>query len=89
MSRTKTATELAEQIAALAEQLRPAAIAEARQYLAERLAGMAAGTEAADQEIRDCFQGGQDMPADYKISQDFRDGLAFAAELIADRDFDF
>jgi hypothetical protein len=72
---TETATDLIAQIAEQAQ-------TEARKYLADRLAKMARGTAAADKEIHDC-EGPED------ISLDFRAGLAFAAELIADPNFDF
>lgn len=84
------AGELIEQIAglgALAEQLEKAVRKEFREGLAARLKEMANGTEAGDREIRDCVQG-VELPADWKPTQEYRDGIAFAAELAADPQFD-
>lgn len=88
MTKQLTAEELAAQVEGLAARVRAETIAEFREFASRRLAGMATGTEAADQEIRSCVQG-VELPEDWRPTQDYRDGLAFAAELLADPDFDF
>lgn len=79
----RSATQLTETATGLIAQIADQAQAEARKYLADRIAKMARGTAAADKELRDC------MTDELQITDDFRAGLAFAAELLADPDFDF
>jgi hypothetical protein len=88
MGEQLTAEELAAQVEGLAARVRAATIAEFRELMSQRLAEMAAGTEAADQEIRACVQG-VELPDDWHPTQDYRDGIGFAAELLADPNFDF
>lgn len=84
MARKLSAEKLTDQATDLISQIKDAATAEAREYLAKRLARMASGTAAADKEIADCTEGAQ-----REITEEFRAGMAFAAELLADRNFDF
>lgn len=79
-----SASSLVDQVAGLADEIQKATVREVRKYLAIRLADMAKGTVKADDEVYACQDG-----TDFEITADFRAGLAFAAELIADQNFDY
>lgn len=85
MARKQTAGQITETAMGLIDQIGETAIAEARKGLAARLAGMAKGTRAGDQEILDCLEKGLEI----EITEDIRLGIALAAEWIGDRHFDY
>ncbi|QFU90947.1 hypothetical protein [Amycolatopsis sp. YIM 10] len=84
--RQATAQDLIDQLNSMGERIEKAAIAEVRKYLGQRLAGMATGSSQADKEISDCLR---ESELDLEITDDFRAGLAFAAELVANPRFDY
>lgn len=81
MSR-KSASDLAAKATALIDQIEDAKAAEVRHFLAERLRHLA--TPQGDQNLAECHPDPEFAP-----TPDFLAGLRFAAELIADENFDY
>lgn len=83
-NRERSASELVDELADMADQVQKATVREVRKYLGKALQEMTIGTPKAEQQIRDCMQA-----PDFEPSEDFIAGLRFAAELVADREFDY
>lgn len=80
MARKLTATQLTENAGSLIEQIAEAATAEARRDIADRLAEMA--TDHKNLQL--CLDEMSPRP----LTDEFAAGLAFAARLLRDADFD-
>jgi hypothetical protein len=80
MARKLTAEKLTENAATLIEQIAGTAQAEIRKDLAARIAELA---KAPEQELTSCMDNDR-----RPVTDDLRAGLALAAELLADLDFD-
>lgn len=78
----KNASDIAAKVAALVDEIEPAAKAEIRELLAQRLQHMT--TPRGQQDLLDCKG-----DSDFVPTPDFLAGLAFAAELVADPNFDY
>lgn len=78
-----------EQIIELLERVRPAAVAEARKYLAEALYGIAQDVEDHGLEALSPEACGQPVPTSTFDVGSFVEGMQFAARLIADQEFDY
>ena len=78
----KNASDLAAKATALIDQIEDAKAAEVRHYLAERLAHLA--TPQGDKNLMECHPN-----PEFEPTADFLAGLRFAAELIADENFDY
>jgi hypothetical protein len=78
----KNASDLAAKATALIDQIEDAKAAEVRHYLAERLAHLA--TPQGNQNLAQCHP-----DTEFDPTPDFLAGLKFAAELIADENFDY
>jgi hypothetical protein len=81
MSR-KSASDLAAKATALIDQIEDVKAAEVRHFLAERLSHLA--TPQGDRNLSECHPDPEFTP-----TPDFLAGLRFAAELIADENFDY
>ena len=88
MSAVDKITELTGQIDELAEKVGKEAVTEARTGLAERLREMALTNHV---NLRECMAGGEwsAFAATVSDRDEFLDGIAFAASLISDLDFEF
>ena len=92
MAKKLSASELTERLTdGLVEkitQIQERAAAEVRQYLGERLAEMANGTAPSDKNLRECWD---ELNPGFVLSltDDFRTGFAFAAQLVTDPDFEY
>lgn len=95
---TKTATDMLDDLAELAEKIKETAETQIRKDLADELIaftkGRSQGSEAST--LRD-YATGEDgstpyvpgLPEDWKPTKDFMDGLRFAASLLRDKDYEF
>jgi hypothetical protein len=82
MARKHSASDLAAKAIGLIEQIEEAKVAEVREFLAERLMHLA--SPKGQQNLSDCHN-----DPEFDPSADFLAGLRFAAELVADENFDY
>jgi len=78
----KSASDLTDKATALIDQIADAKAAEVRHYLAKRLQHLT--TPQGDKNLADCHP-----DPEFDPTPDFLAGLKFAAELIADENFDY
>lgn len=79
-----TADDLITNAAALMEQIKAAAIAEVRECLGAEIARLAEDTSASRRNLREITNN-----PDFEASPEFLAGLRFAAQLVANPDFDY
>lgn len=85
--RQKSAEDITDTVMDTISEIRPAAIRETREGLADRIAYLGKGTVKSNAELAACLTDPVNRP-DFKVTAEFLAGLRFAAELIADPNFD-
>lgn len=93
----KSASDLADTLAGLGEQIRTTAITEVRTYLAKEIKDQFCGPKATDEHVIELLD--EDMPAKVRalrvrfetegVSADFLAGILFAATVFADERYEY